>query len=81
MHDNIDSFRAGRRARVLRPDQVKAQTPAIVMIDPKYPHNVGAALRAASCFGIAQAKPAIGCHARSACAAIATSTSSSSTIR
>lgn len=26
-------------------------TPAIVMHNPKYPHNVGAAVRAASCFG------------------------------
>jgi tRNA(Leu) C34 or U34 (ribose-2'-O)-methylase TrmL len=26
-------------------------TPAIVMSNPKYPHNVGAAVRAASCFG------------------------------
>jgi len=29
-------------------------TPAIALIDPKYPHNVGAAVRAASCFGISQ---------------------------
>ncbi len=28
-----------------------AMTPAIAMWDPKYPHNVGAAVRAASCFG------------------------------
>jgi tRNA(Leu) C34 or U34 (ribose-2'-O)-methylase TrmL len=26
-------------------------TPAVVMHNPKYPHNVGAAVRAASCFG------------------------------
>jgi len=26
-------------------------TPAVVMYNPKYPHNVGAAVRAASCFG------------------------------
>jgi tRNA C32,U32 (ribose-2'-O)-methylase TrmJ len=25
-----------------------------VLIDPKYPHNVGAAVRAASCYGIGQ---------------------------
>jgi tRNA(Leu) C34 or U34 (ribose-2'-O)-methylase TrmL len=29
-------------------------TPAVVLIDPKYPHNVGAALRACSCFGLRQ---------------------------
>ena len=33
---------------------VEAQTPAIVLSDPRYPHNVGAAVRAASCFGVKQ---------------------------
>jgi tRNA(Leu) C34 or U34 (ribose-2'-O)-methylase TrmL len=28
--------------------------PAIALIDPKFPHNVGAAVRAASCYGIGQ---------------------------
>lgn len=28
-----------------------SMTPAIALWDPKYPHNVGAAVRAASCFG------------------------------
>jgi len=28
--------------------------PAVALINPKYPHNVGAALRAASCFGVKQ---------------------------
>lgn len=28
------------------------ETPAIVLIDPKYPHNVGAAIRACSCFEV-----------------------------
>jgi tRNA(Leu) C34 or U34 (ribose-2'-O)-methylase TrmL len=28
--------------------------PAIVLIDPKFPHNVGAAVRAASCYGLGQ---------------------------
>ena len=32
----------------------KGQLPAVVLIDPKYPHNVGAALRACSCFGLKQ---------------------------
>jgi tRNA(Leu) C34 or U34 (ribose-2'-O)-methylase TrmL len=26
--------------------------PGVVLIDPKYPHNVGAAIRACSCFGV-----------------------------
>jgi hypothetical protein len=29
-------------------------TPAVAMVNPKNPYNVGAALRAASCFGIPQ---------------------------
>lgn len=29
-------------------------TPAIVLTNPKFPHNVGAAQRAASCFGVQQ---------------------------
>jgi tRNA(Leu) C34 or U34 (ribose-2'-O)-methylase TrmL len=28
--------------------------PAIILINPKFPHNVGAAVRAASCFGASQ---------------------------
>ena len=32
----------------------KGQFPAVILIDPKYPHNVGAALRACSCFGLKQ---------------------------
>jgi tRNA(Leu) C34 or U34 (ribose-2'-O)-methylase TrmL len=30
------------------------KTPAIALINPKFPHNVGAAVRACSCFGIEQ---------------------------
>jgi tRNA(Leu) C34 or U34 (ribose-2'-O)-methylase TrmL len=33
---------------------IKPVTPAIVMTDPRYPHNVGAAVRACSCFGAKQ---------------------------
>jgi tRNA(Leu) C34 or U34 (ribose-2'-O)-methylase TrmL len=28
------------------------ETPGIILIDPKYPHNVGAAIRACSCFDV-----------------------------
>jgi len=28
------------------------ETPAVVLLDPKYPHNVGAAIRACSCFDV-----------------------------
>ena len=30
------------------------KAPAIVLVNPKYRHNVGAAIRAASCFGVSQ---------------------------
>ena len=30
------------------------QAPAVALVDPKFPHNVGAAVRAASCYGIRQ---------------------------
>jgi len=32
----------------------RGQLPAVILIDPKYPHNVGAALRACACFGLKQ---------------------------
>jgi len=31
-----------------------AKAPAVVLIDPKYPHNVAAAIRPCSCFGVEQ---------------------------
>jgi hypothetical protein len=33
---------------------VQGKLPAVILIDPKYPHNVGAALRSCSCFGLKQ---------------------------
>jgi tRNA(Leu) C34 or U34 (ribose-2'-O)-methylase TrmL len=33
---------------------MKGRPPAVALLDPKYPHNVGAALRACSCWGIGQ---------------------------
>lgn len=32
----------------------EGMAPAVALVNPKYPHNVGAALRAASCFGVKQ---------------------------
>ena len=32
----------------------EGRPPAVALIDPKYPHNVGAALRACSCWGVGQ---------------------------
>jgi tRNA(Leu) C34 or U34 (ribose-2'-O)-methylase TrmL len=33
---------------------VRGRAPAVGLVDPKFPHNVGAAVRAASCYGIGQ---------------------------
>lgn len=30
------------------------RTPAVALVNPKFDHNVGAALRACSCFGVQQ---------------------------
>ena len=30
------------------------RTPAIALVNPRFPHNVGAAVRASSCFGVNQ---------------------------
>jgi tRNA(Leu) C34 or U34 (ribose-2'-O)-methylase TrmL len=32
----------------------QGMAPAVGLVDPKFPHNVGAAVRAASCYGIGQ---------------------------
>ncbi len=39
-------------SRILKSSEAK--DPSIVLWNPKYPHNVGAALRAASCYGFEQ---------------------------
>src|SRR5262245_57493213 len=35
-------------------DKALGRAPAVVLIDPKFPHNVGGALRACSCWGLRQ---------------------------
>ena len=42
------------RIVVGKQSQPVGQTPSIVLIDPKYAHSVGAAVRAASCYGLRQ---------------------------
>jgi tRNA C32,U32 (ribose-2'-O)-methylase TrmJ len=34
--------------------RLKGETPAVILINPKYPHNVGSVLRACACWGIPQ---------------------------
>ena len=52
MKERMPEFIAGDTVKVRKEDQLyeKSRTPAIIMHNPKYPHNVGAAVRACSCF-------------------------------
>ena len=48
---------AGRKKSIhpfKRASEITPDAPALAMCDPKFPHNVGAAIRAASCFGVRQ---------------------------
>jgi tRNA(Leu) C34 or U34 (ribose-2'-O)-methylase TrmL len=50
--ENPHEFVVGDEIHVRKDDSIfgKDNTPAIIMHNPKYPHNVGAAVRACSCF-------------------------------
>jgi tRNA(Leu) C34 or U34 (ribose-2'-O)-methylase TrmL len=48
MSDDVTSARWGKNARP------HGRTPAVALIDPKYPHNVGMVVRLASCYGLRQ---------------------------
>jgi tRNA(Leu) C34 or U34 (ribose-2'-O)-methylase TrmL len=48
MNDSISSATWGKKTRP------HGQAPAIALIDPKYPHNVGMVVRLASCYGLRQ---------------------------
>jgi tRNA(Leu) C34 or U34 (ribose-2'-O)-methylase TrmL len=53
-HDfDPNDFKPGRIHRVEKETTMfgDGMTPAVALWNPKYPHNVGAAVRAASCFG------------------------------
>jgi tRNA C32,U32 (ribose-2'-O)-methylase TrmJ len=47
------SMTAGQ-ARTFVPTGPAGRPPAVVLMNPKYAHNVGAALRACSCYGVSQ---------------------------
>jgi tRNA(Leu) C34 or U34 (ribose-2'-O)-methylase TrmL len=49
--DGLYLFRQGRETRRGR---LVAAAPAVVLINPKFPHNVGQAVRCASCYGVRQ---------------------------
>ena len=48
MEDHVTSAVWGKKARP------HGRTPAVTLIDPKYPHNVGMTVRLASCYGLEQ---------------------------
>ena len=48
MSDDVTSATWGRKA------PPHGETPAVALIDPKYPHNVGMVVRLASCYGLRQ---------------------------
>lgn len=49
--DGLTIWRSGQRSGTELPKPV---APAIILINPKYPHNVGQVVRLASCYGIQQ---------------------------
>src|SRR5262245_59615216 len=48
MNDNIQTATWGKKSAAL------GEAPAIALVDPKYPHNVGMVVRLASCYGLGQ---------------------------
>lgn len=45
-------WRRGPKVEEICPSKLKLYGPSIVLMDPKYPHNVGQVVRLASCWGI-----------------------------
>jgi len=52
MKENPPEFELGKKHNIKKDAQIfnKHDTPAIILHNPKYPHNVGTIVRAASCF-------------------------------
>lgn len=50
--NNIPQFELGKKHNVKKDKSIftAKDTPSIILFNPKYPHNVGAAVRACSCF-------------------------------
>lgn len=47
-------WRNGAALRTVAPSDAVAKVPAIVLMNPKYPHNVGGVLRASTCYDVKQ---------------------------
>lgn len=52
VEDGLAIFRTGRHLISIPEDQLELETPCVILLDPKYPHNVGQAVRIASCYGV-----------------------------
>lgn len=52
MRDSPPEFELGEIIQTKKDTKLIDHTPSIILCNPKYPHNVGAAVRAASCFGV-----------------------------
>lgn len=52
MREEEPEFKIGDRVKICKSDTIfdASMTPAIIMTNPKYPHNVGSAVRACSCY-------------------------------
>lgn len=50
----VPGLREEKKGILMAKKKPGGETPAIVLVNPKYAQNVGAAVRAASCFGIPQ---------------------------
>ena len=52
MKEELPEFELGKEKNIRKTEGLfdPSHTPAIIMYNPKYPHNVGAAVRACSCF-------------------------------
>jgi tRNA(Leu) C34 or U34 (ribose-2'-O)-methylase TrmL len=48
MNDNVETATWGKKA------PQRGETPALALVNPKYPHNVGMVVRLASCYGLRQ---------------------------
>lgn len=52
--DGLAVFRQGGQVRKAAPDSLPLARPSVILNSPKYPHNVGQAIRIASCYGVPQ---------------------------
>ena len=52
MKEDLPEFELGKVYNIRKNEKTESLTPSVVLYNPKYPHNVGAAVRACSNFGV-----------------------------